>query len=208
MIWEDLWENLVRIRIFAHELTQSEVEFEYDMFALRYKPDSYSATPGGLSINASSGIIDVSNSSGGIYQVTASWTEPTSGKVHTATYSVTIRDPDASFSYSSNNFCQGVLGFVDPSITTSGGSFTASPSGLTIDSTSGRIIPSTSTPGNYIIKYSLVDCSATSSLSLEIKAQDAPTISYTSSGSCKNVDPSVSFTPTLNIAGEVLLHHL
>ena len=189
------------IRIFAHELTQSEVEFEYDMFALRYKPDSYSATPGGLSINATTGIIDVSNSSGGIYQVTASWTEPTSGKVHTATYSVTIRDPDASFSYSSNNFCQGSGGFVDPSITTAGGSFTASPLGLTIDSTSGRITPDTSTPGNYTIEYSLVDCSATSSLSLEIKAQDTPTISYTSSGSCKNVDPSISFTPTLNIAG-------
>ena len=42
------------------------------MFALRYKPDSYSATSGGLSINATTGIIDVSNSSGGIYQVTAS----------------------------------------------------------------------------------------------------------------------------------------
>ena len=64
------------IRIFNHELTQSEVEFEYDMFALRYKPDSYSATPAGLSINASTGIIDVSNSSGGIYQVCLLYTSP------------------------------------------------------------------------------------------------------------------------------------
>ena len=32
------------IRIFAHELTQSEVEYEYDMFALRYK-GSFTATP-------------------------------------------------------------------------------------------------------------------------------------------------------------------
>ena len=125
------------------------------MFALRYKPDSYSATPGGLSINATTGIIDISNSDGGIYQVTASWTEPTSGKVHTATHSITIKDPDASFSYSSNSFCQGGVGFVDPTITDAGGSFTASPSGLTIDSTSGRITPDTSTPGNYTIEYSL-----------------------------------------------------
>ena len=189
------------IRIFAHELTQSEIEYEYDMFALRYKPDSYAATPAGLSINATTGIIDVSNSSGGIYRVTASWTEPSSGKVHTATQSITIKDPDASFSYSSNSFCQGDVGFVDPTITDAGGSFTASPSGLTIDSTSGRIIPDTSTPGNYIIEYSLVDCSATSSLSMEIRPQDVPTISYTSSGSCKNVDPSISLTPTLSIPG-------
>jgi gliding motility-associated-like protein len=188
------------IRIFEHELTQSEVEYEYDMFALRYKPDSYSATPGGLSINATTGIIDVSNSSGGEYQVTASWTEPTSGKVHTATYSITIKDPDASFSYSSNSFCQGDIGFVDPTITDAGGSFTASPSGLTIDSTSGRITPDTSTPGNYTIEYSL-HCSATSSLSIEIVAQEAPSVTYISSNSCKNVDPSISFTPTLSIAG-------
>ena len=188
------------IRIFAHELTQSEIEYEYDMFALRYKPDSFTATPAGLSINATTGIIDVSNSSGGVYQVTASWTEPTSGKVHTATQSITIQDPDASFSYSSNNFCQVSIGFEDPTITPAGGSFTASPSGLTIDSTSGRITPDTSTPGNYIIEYSL-HCSATSSLSIEIRAQDSPTISYTSSGSCKNVDPSISFTPTLSIPG-------
>ena len=172
------------------------------MFALRYKPDSYAATPAGLSINATTGIIDISNSDGGIYQVTASWTEPTSGKVHIATHSITIKDPDASFSYSSNSFCQGGgVGFVDPTITDVGGSFTASPSGLTINSTSGRITPDTSTPGNYIIKYSLVDCSATSSLSIEIRAEDVPTISYTSSGSCKNVDPSISFTPTLSIPG-------
>ena len=31
------------IRIFQFELTQSEVEYEYDMFALRYKPDSFTA---------------------------------------------------------------------------------------------------------------------------------------------------------------------
>ena len=190
------------IRIFAHELTQSEIEYEYDMFALRYKPDSFTATPAGLSINATNGIIDVSNSSGGVYQVTASWTEPSSGKVHTATQSITIKDPDASFSYSDNYFCRGSGGFADPSVITTGGSFTASPStGLIIDSVSGRITPDTSTPGIYTIEYSLVECSATSTLSIEIVAQEAPLVTYTSYDSCKNVDPSISFTPTLSIAG-------
>ena len=37
------------IRVFAHELTQSEIEYEYDMFALRYKPDSFTATPANAS---------------------------------------------------------------------------------------------------------------------------------------------------------------
>ena len=189
------------IRIFAHELTQSEIEYEYDMFALRYKPDSFTATPAGLSINATTGIIDVSNSSGGVYQVTASWTEPTSGKVHTATNTIIIKDPDASFSYSDNYFCQGSGGFADPSVITTGGSFTASPStGLIIDSVSGRITPGISTPGNYIIEHGL-ECSATSTLSIEIVAPEAPLVTYTSYDSCKNVDPSISFTPTLSIPG-------
>ncbi|MDO7591326.1 MAG: BspA family leucine-rich repeat surface protein, partial [Flavobacteriaceae bacterium] len=68
------------IRIFHVELTQSEVEYEYDMFALRYKPAGFSATPGGLSINSATGIIDVSASASGTYVVLATWTEPTSGK--------------------------------------------------------------------------------------------------------------------------------
>ena len=90
------------IRIFAHELTQSEVEYEYDMFALRYK-GSFTATPadaaspvGGLSFIGSTGIIDVSNSVSGTYVVSATWTEPTSGKTHTATSTVIIGDSDAS----------------------------------------------------------------------------------------------------------------
>ena len=56
------------IRIFHVELTQSEVEYEYDMFALRYKPAGFSATPGGLSINSATGIIDVSASVSGTYE--------------------------------------------------------------------------------------------------------------------------------------------
>ena len=102
------------IRIFAHELTQSEVEHEYDMFALRYKPDSFTATPGGLSINPTSGIIDVSASVSGTYEITASWTEPTSGKVHTSSNTITIEDPDAGFSYPLNNYCQTTLSEITP----------------------------------------------------------------------------------------------
>ena len=93
------------IRIFHVELTQSEVEYEYDMFALRYKPAGFSATPGGLSIN-SAGIIDVSASVSGTYVVSATWTEPTSGKTHTASSTVTIGDSDASFNYPLTTYCQ------------------------------------------------------------------------------------------------------
>ena len=279
------------IRIFAHELTQSEVEYEYDMFALRYKPDSFTASPanasspiGGLDIDLNTGIIDVSASVSGTYEITASWTEPTSGKVHTSSNTITIEDPDAGFSYPLNNYCQTTLSEITPAITgDAGGVFSASPAGLVIDSTTGVISPTassvntytveyaisgacsitstftiaitgfladasfrypsnyycqgssdiinpivtnpgglfTSTPpgglimngigiididsssaGTYIVEYSTPgDCSSTSTLSIQIDAQDAPILSYASYTGCDNANPSLNFNPTLNIAG-------
>ena len=158
------------IRIFAHELTQSEVEHEYDMFALRYKPDSFTATPGGLSINGTSGIIDVSASVSGTYEITASWTEPTSGKVHTSSNTITIEDPDAGFSYPLNNYCQTTLSEITPAITgDAGGVFSASPAGLVIDSTTGVISPTASSVNTYTVEYAISGaCSITSTFTIAI----------------------------------------
>ena len=141
------------IRIFQFELTQSEVEYEYDMFALRYK-GSFSATPGGLSINSATGIIDVSASASGTYEVLATWTEPTSGKTHTATSTVTIGDSDASFNYDLTTYCQSDVSVITATITgTLGGNFSASPGGLAIIPATGVISPSGSDPGIYNITY-------------------------------------------------------
>ena len=165
------------IRIFAHELTQSEVEHEYDMFALRYKPDSFTATPanssspvGGLDIDLNTGIIDVSNSVSGTYEITASWTEPTSGKVHTSSNTITIEDPDAGFSYPLNNYCQSTLSEITPAITgDSGGIFSASPVGLAINSTTGVISPTASSVNTYTVEYAIFGaCSITSTFTIAI----------------------------------------
>ena len=271
------------IRLFKVDLTQSEVEHEYDMFALRYKPDSFAATPSGLSINAATGIIDVSASVSGTYEIIASWTEPISGKVHTSSNTITIQDPDAGFSYPLNNYCQSTLSeitptitgdaggvfssspaglvinpatgvisptassvntytveyaisgacsltstftlkitefladasfsypgnyycqgssvFINPVVTSPGGSFTSNPAGLDRNSTGGINVDSSS-PGTYIVEYSTPgDCSSTSTLSIQIDAPDAPTLSYSSYIGCENANPSLNLNPTLNIAG-------
>jgi gliding motility-associated-like protein len=188
------------IRIFAHELTKSEVEYEFDMFALRYK-GSFSATPGGLSINVTTGVIDISASVSGTYQVTASWIEPTSSKVHTSTSTVTIGDSDASFSYPLNTYCQSNDSVITPTITEAGGVFSA-PSGLTLNTGTGGITPSTSTPGTYTVTYTTAaTCSRTSTVTITITAKDSPSLTYSSYTSCVDVDGSVSFGPTLSIAG-------
>ena len=196
------------IRIFAHELTQSEVEYEYDMFALRYK-GLFTATPadaaspvGGLSFIGSTGIIDVSNSVSGTYVVSATWTEPTSGKTHTATSTVTIGDSDASFNYPLTTYCQNNVSVITPTITGDSGGVFSALSGLTLNTSTGGISPSGSTPGTYTVSYTTAGtCTKTSSLTITITASDTPTLSYTSNSSCEDVDGSVSFSPTISIAG-------
>ncbi|MDC0485627.1 BspA family leucine-rich repeat surface protein [Flavobacteriaceae bacterium] len=196
------------IRIFHVELTQSEVEYEYDMFALRYK-GSFTATPadaaspvGGLSINSATGIIDVSASVSGTYVVSATWTEPTSGKTHTATSTVTIGDSDASFNYDLTTYCQNNVSVIPATITGDSGGVFSARSGLTLNTSTGGITPSTSTPGTYTVTYTTAGtCTKTSSLTITITASDTPTLSYTSNSSCEDVDGSVSFSPTISIAG-------
>ena len=187
------------IRIFAHELTQSEVEHEYDMFALRYKPDSFTATPGGLSINGTSGIIDVSASVSGTYEITASWTEPTSGKVHTSSNTITIEDPDAGFSYPLNNYCQTTLSEITPAITgDAGGVFSVSPAGLVIDSTTGVISPTASSVNTYTVEYAISGaCSITSTFTIAITGFLADASfnypsTYYCQGSSDNISPIVT----------------
>ena len=178
------------------------------MFALRYK-GSFTATPadaaspvGGLSINSATGIIDVSASVSGTYVVSATWTEPTSGKTHTASSTVTIGDSDASFNYPLTTYCENNVSVISPTITGDSGGVFSALSGLTLNTSTGGITPSTSTPGTYTVSYTTAGtCTKTSSLTITITAKDNPALSYTSPSSCIDVDGSVSFSPTLSING-------
>ncbi|MDA8849410.1 BspA family leucine-rich repeat surface protein [Flavobacteriaceae bacterium] len=185
------------IRIFQFELTQSEVEYEYDMFALRYK-GSFSATPGGLSINSATGIIDVSASVSGTYVVLATWTEPTSGKTHTASSTVTIGDSDASFNYSLNTYCKSNDSVITPTITGDSGGVFSAPGGLTLNTSTGGITPSTSTPGTYTVTYTTAaTCSRTSSVTITIGDSDA-SFNYSLNTYCQSDDSVI----TPNITGD------
>ena len=70
------------IRVFHRVLSETEVEFDYDMFALRYKPDAFISSPPGLAINGNNGVIDTTVPFPE-HMLLLQRTEPTSGKVHT-----------------------------------------------------------------------------------------------------------------------------
>ena len=123
----------------------------------------YSSTAG-LVINASTGAITPSTSTAGTYIVT--YTIAASGGCAevTATASVTITTlPAATIAYDNAPFCNDVASLQAVTISgTSGGTY-SSTAGLTINSATGAINPSTSTAGDYTVTYTIAaagGCSA------------------------------------------------
>ena len=105
----------------------------------------------GLSINSGTGLIDLSASTAGSYTVYYNVTGACPANDSTM---LTILTADqATMSYALSTYCNSD---VDPSPTiggTTGGSFSASPSGLSINATSGLIDLDASTADTYTISY-------------------------------------------------------
>lgn len=107
----------------------------------------------GLSINSSTGQIDLAASTPNTYIVTNTIAASTCPQV-VETASITIQTAeDASFNYSSANYCISNINET-PTITgVSGGAFSALPAGLDIDPSTGEIDFSASSVNSYTITY-------------------------------------------------------
>jgi hypothetical protein len=128
---------------------------------------TFSSTPSGLSINGSSGVVDVSESTPNNY--TISYT--VEGVV--SSFAFTINQLEQStFSYSASSFQQ--IGTATPTLasgTTAGGSFSAS-TGVSINTSTGVIDLAASTVGGpYTITYTTPGtCSTSSTFQISITA--------------------------------------
>jgi gliding motility-associated-like protein len=117
----------------------------------------YSAVPAGLSIDPATGAINPGSSSVGAY--TVSYSIPAGGGclAVSATTPVTITgNPTASINYIGSPFCASSVGSKAVTLTGTGaylGGIYTSTAGLTINSGTGDVTPSTSTPGTYIVTY-------------------------------------------------------
>ena len=145
----------------------------------------------GLTINPSSGIIDLTKSIAGDYIIT--YTVNLSSSCGNATFAVPLQikpylDPIVSFKYP-DAICKDA-GIVTPNLPsnfTKGGRFSSSP-GLNIDPIIGTIDISSSQIGNYVITYkyrgSLDDCLSSKNYSQNISISNKPnynsTYEYTS----------------------------
>jgi gliding motility-associated-like protein len=140
---------------------------------------TFSATPGGLSINASTGTINLAGSALNTYNVTYT----TNGTCpNTFTLPVTITSaPSANFTFG-GPYCQSAA---NPSPTfgagASAGTFSASPAGLVfVNVNTGQINLASSTPGTYSVTNSIAaggGCSAASFTYNSVVINPSPFIS-------------------------------
>ena len=112
---------------------------------------TFSESTGNLSIDSSTGVINVNSSTAGNYTVVYT----TNGSCPiTVNNSITINALDgASFGYSASSLAQSGTASLTTTPTTSGGTYSAYPSGLSINSTTGEIDLANSTIQSYKVFY-------------------------------------------------------
>lgn len=153
---------------------------------------TFSASPFGLILSSSTGAITPSTSAAGTYTVTYTIAATSTCGAATATTSVIITAaPTATFSYPSYTLCKLTTTPVNATISgTTGGTFSSSPAGLSISSSTGAITPSTSTAGTYTVTYTIAasgGCSAVSStrsVTIENQLPTPASITGSTSGNC------------------------
>ena len=156
-------------------------------------PGGTFSSTAGLSLNTGTGQIDVSASTPGTYTVTYT----TAGSCPNASNTtVTINSvDDASFSYSASAFC---VDAADPTPTitgVAGGAF-SSTAGLSLNTGTGQIDVSASTPGTYTVTYTTTGtCPNSSTATVTINALDDASFSYSAGTYCtSDADPTPTIT--------------
>ena len=163
---------------------------------------TYNATPAGLSINSTTGDINPSLSSVGTYTVTYSIVAANGCAAVTANATVVITQvPAASIAYPVSPYCSNDNTPKAVTITgTTGGTFSSTPAGLSLNPNTGDILPSSSSGGTYVVTYTIIaggGCNAvTDAETIVITTLPSPTISYAGSPFCNNLTTPQLVTQT------------
>ena len=165
---------------------------------------TFSSTAG-LVIDPVTGLIDLAVSAVGTYTVKNTIQANGSCTFQESTWSVTISNPPtATISYPAPSaFCKDTI---TPQLVTqtgsTGGTYNSTPAGLTINFTTGAIIPSTSTIGTYSVKYSVnnvLGCPTYEALTT-VTISPVPIATIVSSDAdntiCSNETATLTVTPT------------
>ena len=122
---------------------------------------TYTASPAGLLINATTGTINVAGSAPGTYIVTSTLSSGSSGSCPSIPDIVTTRTviitpvPNATISYAASPYCNSINTAQPVTKTGAGNGTYSSTAGLFISATTGAITPSLSNPGNYLVTFTV-----------------------------------------------------
>jgi hypothetical protein len=171
-----------------------------------------SGLPAGLtsSFNTSNNTLTISGNPSviGIFNYTVT---PTSGcATVTATGTIAVNAlPVATLSYPNTSYCSSAS-LVNPTFSgTTGGVFSSTPAGLSLNASTGVISPGASLPGSYQVTYTVTSggCSATSSTSVTIKSIPVVTCSTAGTINCQSSSTSLTATATAG-AGNTITGYL
>jgi len=169
----------------------------------------FSAVPSnGLSINPTTGLVNLAASLPGTYVIHNSITSSGSCPADDDSWTIIItQQPSISMFYAGSPFCNssniGAVTLMGTGAYT-GGTFSSQP-GLSINSINGTITPSTSIPGTYTVTYTIPPSAGCASVVVTstVVITRAPIAMFTYAGSpyCNNgINPSPIFAPS-GIAG-------
>ncbi|MEQ1553509.1 MAG: choice-of-anchor J domain-containing protein [Ferruginibacter sp.] len=163
----------------------------------------YSSTTG-LSINPTTGDVNIATSTAGTYVVTYTITANAGCALFSTTTNITITAaPNATITYGAAPYCSN-SGIANVTKTgTTGGIFSSS-TGLSINATTGAVTLATSTAGTYTVTYTIAAASGcatfTTTALITITAAANATINYTGSPFCQSAATAM-VTRSGNIGG-------
>ncbi|TAG56391.1 MAG: hypothetical protein EAZ27_05035 [Cytophagales bacterium] len=163
---------------------------------------TFSSTSAGLVFaNASTGQVNIAGSTAGTYPLIYTVSVAGCGNVtSTVGNAITINSvTGAGISYTGTPYCNNVASANVVAVNTvSGGIYTSAPAGLTINSITGLVTPTSSTQGTYTItyNYTISGCGAqTTTTSLRINSVPGILFNYGTLAYCKNgTNPSANTT--------------
>ncbi len=158
---------------------------------------AFSSTPAGLSVNATTGVITLSTSTAGTYDVTNTIAASGSCPAASETVQVTITEAgDASFAYAASSYCLSGSN-PTPAVTGTAGTFSSTPAGLSINAATGEIDLANSTPGVYTVTNELPASGAcpviTETAQVTVTANPDAAFSYAETSYCS----TGTATPTI-----------
>ncbi|MFT3933604.1 MAG: PKD domain-containing protein [Chitinophagaceae bacterium] len=159
----------------------------------------FSVTPAtGLQVNTTTGEINPSGATAGTYTIRYSIAGSGGCANFSTTATVTVNSsPTASVTYPAA-VCTSTAA-ATPQVTGSNGGSFSSTTGLTINATTGVINPGTSTPGNYVITYTIQPSGPcpgfTTTANITITQAPSATISYSITNLCNAPDNAQTPNP-------------